>query len=116
MLNFANGAIGSISLSRIGIYGYAIQTEIVGTEGTIQIGYDRETAILVMKKDVISHDTVPGFYERFEQAYITQLQDFVANVQQGRPSPIGCDDGIGAQRIALAATRSAHSKKLEMVS
>lgn len=115
VLNFASGAIGSISLSRIGIYGYGIQTEIVGTEGTIQIGYDRETAILVMKKDVISHDTVPGFYERFEQAYITQLQNFVDNLQHGRPSPIGCDDGIGAQRIALAATRSVHSKKMETV-
>lgn len=115
VLNFASGAIGSISLSRIGIYGYGIHTEIVGTEGTIQIGYDRETAILVMKKDVVSHDTVPGFYERFEQAYLTQLQNFVDNLHHGRPSPIGCDDGIGAQRVALAATRSVHSGKLEPV-
>jgi scyllo-inositol 2-dehydrogenase (NAD+) len=115
VLNFASGAIGSVALSRIGIYGYGIHTEIVGTEGTIQIGYDRETAILVMKKDVISHDTIPGFYERFEQAYLTQLQDFVDNLQQGRPSPIGCDDGIGAQRIALAATRSVHSGRAEAV-
>ncbi len=115
VLNFASGAIGSISLSRIGIYGYGIHTEIVGTEGTIQIGYDRETAILVMKKDVVSHDTVPGFYERFEQAYLTQLQNFVDNLHHGRPSPIGCDDGICAQRVALAATRSVHSGKLEPV-
>ena len=115
VLNFASGAIGSISLSRIGIYGYGIHTEIVGTEGTIQIGYDRETAILVMKKDVVSHDTVPGFYERFEQAYLTQLQNFVDNLHHSRPSPIGCDDGICAQRVALAATRSVHSGKLEPV-
>lgn len=114
-LTFANGSIGLVSLSRIGIYGYGIHTEIVGTEGTIQIGYDRETAILVMKKDSIAHDTIPGFYERFEQAYITQLQDFVDNLRLGRPAPIGCDDGIGAQRIALAATRSLHSGRPEEV-
>jgi predicted dehydrogenase len=58
---------------------------------------------------------VPGFYERFEQAYLTQLQNFVDNLHHGRPSPIGCDDGIGAQRVALAATRSVHSGKLEPV-
>lgn len=114
-LRFANGGIGSVSLSRVGIYGYGIHTEIVGTKGTIQIGYDRETAILVMKKDVISHDTVPGFYERFEQAYITQLQDFVDNLVHGRPPPIVCDDGIRAQRIAIAATKSLHSGKAEAV-
>lgn len=114
-LNFANGGIGSVTLSRIGIYGYAIDTEIVGTKGTIQIGYDRETAILMMTKDRISHDTVPGFYERFEQAYISQLQDFVNNLLKGKPAPIVADDGIKAQHIAIAATKSLHSGKVENV-
>lgn len=115
-MSFVNGGIGTISLSRIGIYGYGIHTEIVGTKGTIQIGYDRETAVLMMTKDQIAHDTVPGFYERFEQAYITQLQDFVDNLVKGRPAPIVADDGIKAQRIAIAATRSLHSGKAEKVS
>jgi scyllo-inositol 2-dehydrogenase (NAD+) len=114
-LTFASGAIGTVALSRIGIYGYGIHTEIVGTEGTLQIGYDRETAVLTMTKDTIAHDTVPGFYERFEQAYITQLIDFIDNLRLGRPAPIVCDDGIGAQKIALAATRSLHSGKVETV-
>lgn len=106
-LRFASGCIGSVTLSRNGVYGYGIETEIVGTEGTIQIGYDRETPIILMKDNAISHDTVPGFYERFEHAYIVQLQDFVQNLRDHRPPPITCDDGIAAQRIALAATRSA---------
>ncbi len=114
-MTFVNGGIGTISLSRIGIYGYGIHTEIVGTKGTIQIGYDRETAILMMTKNQIAHDTVPGFYERFEQAYITQLQDFVDNLVHGRPAPIVCDDGILAQKIAIAATKSLHSGKPERV-
>ncbi len=106
-LRFANGCIGSVSLSRNGVYGYGIHTEILGTEGTLQIGYDRETPVLVMKDNVIAHDTVPGFYERFENAYIVQLQDFVQNLLLRRPPPITCADGIAAQKIALAATRSA---------
>jgi scyllo-inositol 2-dehydrogenase (NAD+) len=108
-LRFTNGCIGMVSLSRNGIYGYGIHTEIVGTEGTIQIGYDRETPILVMKKDTIVHDTIPGFYERFENAYIVQLQNFVQNLVHGRKPPITCDDGIAAQRIAIAATKSAQN-------
>jgi len=114
-LTYASGKIGMISLSRSGIYGYGIQTEIVGTKGTLQIGYDRETAVLVMTKGVISHDTVPGFYERFEQAYISQLQDFVDNVRHDRKPPIVCQDGIAAQQIAIAATKSLHSGRAEAV-
>ena len=108
-LRFKNGCIGAVTLSRNGIYGYGIHTEIVGTEGTIQIGYDRETPILVMTKDAVAHDTVPGFYERFENAYIMQLQDFVRNLVGGHPPPITCDDGIAAQKIAVAATKSAQT-------
>ncbi len=107
-LRFTSGAIGLVSLSRNGVYGYAIDTEIVGTEGTLQIGYDRETALTVMTKNQIAHDTVPGFLERFDQAYLTQLQDFVDNLRHGRPAPITCADGIAAQQIALGATRSLH--------
>lgn len=111
-LRFQNGGIGDVALSRNGVYGYGIYTEIVGTEGTLQIGYDRATPVRVMKKDTISHDTVPGFYERFENAYIAQLQDFVRNLREDRPPPITCDDGIAAQRIALAATKSAQTGEI----
>src|SRR5690606_28750695 len=38
-LHFASGNLGVVTLSRNGIYGYGIQTEIVGSEGTLQIGY-----------------------------------------------------------------------------
>ena len=110
-LRFASGAIGSISLSRNGIYGYAIDTEIVGDEGTLRIGNDRHTDLLVLTRNQVAHDTVPGFLERFDQAYLTQLEDFVANLRDGHPAPITCTDGVAAQRIALAATRSLHERR-----
>ncbi|MBA3569731.1 MAG: Gfo/Idh/MocA family oxidoreductase [Pyrinomonadaceae bacterium] len=105
-LYFASGSLGVIDLSRNGVYGYDIRTEILGTEGTLKIGYLRETPILVMTKDGITHDTVPYFTERFEQAYITQLQDFVNNVLQGKPPAVTCADGVAALHASAAATLS----------
>lgn len=105
-LYFTSGALGAIDLSRNGVYGYDIRTEILGTEGTLKIGYLRETPILVMTKDGITHDTVPYFTERFEQSYITQLQDFVENVLQGKPPAVSCADGVAALQASAAATLS----------
>ena len=105
-LYFQTGALGTIDLSRNGVYGYDIRTEILGTEGTLKIGYLRETPILVMTKDGITHDTVPYFTERFEQAYITQLQDFVNNVLEGKPPSVTCADGVAALQASAAATLS----------
>ncbi len=108
-LEFANGEIGTVDLTRNGVYGYDIATEIVGTHGTLRVGYLRETPVLVMKKNNIAHDVVPYFMERFAQAYPGQLQNFVENVLNERESPITIADGIAALRVALAATEALRS-------
>jgi scyllo-inositol 2-dehydrogenase (NAD+) len=105
-LEFADGRLGVVDLTRNGIYGYDIRAELLGTEGTLQVGYLRETPLLVMKKNNVSHDVVPYFMERFALAYTAQLQDFARNVLQGRPAPITIDDGMGAIRIAIGAHRA----------
>jgi scyllo-inositol 2-dehydrogenase (NAD+) len=108
-LTFADGRLGVVDLTRNGVYGYDISTELLGTAGTIRVGYLRETAILVMTENSVAHDTVPYFMERFERAYTRQLQDFARNVLDGRQPPVTIDDGIGALRVALAATASCRS-------
>ena len=105
-LQFENGSIGVIDLSRSGVYGYDIRTEILGTKGTLKIGYLRETPLVVMTKEGVTHDTVPYFMERFDQAYVSQLQNFVDNVLNDKAPPITCDDGIAALRVTLAAAQS----------
>src|ERR671911_2528203 len=106
-LTFTSGKLGVVDLTRSGIYGYDISTEILGLEGTIRIGYLRETAILLMTKaHGIQHDTVPYFMERFRDAYTNQLQNFAQNVLQDREPPITIDDGMEALRVGVAATRA----------
>lgn len=103
-LVFADGRLGVIDLTRNGVYGYDISTELLGDAGTVRVGYLRETPIFTMTKNSIAHDTVPYFMERFERAYTLQLQNFAQNVLHDRTAPIVIDDGVKALRIALAAT------------
>jgi scyllo-inositol 2-dehydrogenase (NAD+) len=108
-LRFANGRLGVVDLTRNGCYGYDISTELLGTEGTVRVGYLRETPLLVMTKQGVTHDTVPYFMERFERAYTLQLQDFARNVLTGAEPPITIADGVEALRVALAATAACRS-------
>ncbi|HTI38391.1 MAG TPA: Gfo/Idh/MocA family oxidoreductase [Vicinamibacterales bacterium] len=101
---FADGRLGVIDLTRNGIYGYDICTELLGTAGTIRIGYLRETPMLTMTRNQVAHDTVPYFMERFERAYTAQLQNFASNVMGQKEPPVTIGDGIEALRIAVAAT------------
>jgi scyllo-inositol 2-dehydrogenase (NAD+) len=105
-LSFVSGNLGVIDLTRNGFYGYDISTELLGTEGTLRVGYIRETPLLVMTKNSVAHDTVPYFMERFEKAYTLQLQNFARNVLGGREPPVTITDGVEALRVALAATEA----------
>jgi len=59
-----------------------------------------------MTKEGITHDVVPYFMQRFEKAYVAQIQDFVDNVLQGRQPSVTGADGVAAMRVSLAATIS----------
>jgi scyllo-inositol 2-dehydrogenase (NAD+) len=115
-LTFASGKLGVVDLSRSGIYGYDISTEILGLEGTLRIGYLRETPVMLMTKNSVAHDTVPYFMERFRDASTTLLQNFAQNVQQDRPAPITIEDGMEALRIGVAATRAHETGRSVVVS
>jgi scyllo-inositol 2-dehydrogenase (NAD+) len=108
---FESGALGTVQLSRNSVFGYDIRTEIWGTKGSIQIGYLQQTPILVMTQEGITHDGVPHFMQRFEGAYLTQIQDFVDKVRKGLPPSLTGLDAIAAMRISLAATRSCHERR-----
>jgi scyllo-inositol 2-dehydrogenase (NAD+) len=109
-LEFASGALGVIDLSRSGIYGYDIRTEILGTKGTLKIGYLRETPLMILTQGNVAHDTVPYFMERFGQAYRAQLQHFVDRVLSGQEPTVTCADGLAALNVTLAATQSYKEK------
>jgi len=115
-LTFKSGTLGEIDVSRNGIYGYDIRAEVLGTKGTLQMGYLRETPILVMTASGVNHDVVPYFPERFGEAYVAQLSNYLENIYTQSDPAITIDDGIAALQTAVAATHSLHKQEIVEIS
>ncbi len=107
-LYFQNGTLGVVDLSRNAVYGYDIRAEILGTKGTLKVGYLRETPVLTLTKKGVTHDVVPHFMERFGEAYLAQIQDFTNKVLMDKEPTITAQDGVKALKVSLAATKSLH--------
>lgn len=107
-VKFESGTLGEVDISRNGVYGYDIRAEVLGTKGTLKAGYLRDTPILVLTKEGVTHDVVPYFPERFCDAYVAQLNDFLNNIETGSEPMITIDDGIAGLQVAVAATDSLH--------
>jgi scyllo-inositol 2-dehydrogenase (NAD+) len=105
-LLFENGAIGNVEVSRNAMYGYDIRTEVLGTEGGLNIGRYQETPLVTMTRQGVTHDMVPYLHERFGPAYRNQTLDFVSRVIGGQPPAVGAHDARATLLTGLAATRS----------
>lgn len=107
-LRFKQGAIGLIDVSRNASYGYDVSTEILGTKGALRVGYLTDLHVQTLLYNSISKPTIKSFMDRFEQAFINQLGNFVINVLEGNPSPVTLRDGIEAVRWAETAQQSSN--------
>ena len=105
-LRFAGGTLGNVESFRHARYGYDIRTEVVGSKGTLMIGRLGRTPELVLKAEGAQHDVVGHYLERFADAYLLEMQDFVETTLSDRAPRVTGEDGRRALAIALAAERS----------
>jgi predicted dehydrogenase len=105
-LRFCRGALGNVESFRQSRYGYDIYTEVVGSKGTLRIGYLRQTAITILSGSGVVHDVVDQFLVRFKEAYLNELRDFVGAVRTNSPPRVTGEDARRALAVALAAEKS----------
>ncbi|MCM3652283.1 inositol 2-dehydrogenase [Metabacillus litoralis] len=103
---FDSGAAGDIETMRIAPYAYDIRGEVVGTEGSIQIGSMRYHDVKVLTSKGSIHDLIHDFPTRFKDAYLLEMVHFIDSLRKGT-KPICTEiDGKAALEIASAATKS----------
>lgn len=111
-LTFESGTLGSVHVSRNAVFGYDLRSEIWGTKGSLQIGYQQQTPVVTLTKEGITHDALPYFMERFEDAYLAQIQNFVDAVLHGAEPVVSGRDAIEAIRVGLAATKACDENRI----
>lgn len=104
---FENGAMGMIHVGRTAPHGYHVETEIVGTEGSIRISAvpEKNQAQIYGPGGVLT-ECVGSFPERFEEAYLVEMAEFVDCVCQGRKPGVSVYDGIKSTAVGYATTEA----------
>ena len=106
-LAFSRGAVAHIEAMWGAQYAYDIRSEILCESGAIIVGGFSQTMLTVLRAGERRDDLFPGFLERYADAYVAELRDFVGGVLDRRPPAVTGEDGRRALAIAFAAARSA---------
>ena len=113
MVHFENGSIGTFVASRNCVHGYHIETEIIGTKGSLRIGTVPErNQVVVLKECGVVQECFGGFLERFDQAYLNEVEEFINCIIEGRKPLVTVDDGVESTKLGYACKQSLESGKL----
>lgn len=109
-LKFANGSLGVIDNSRQAVYGYDQRMEAFGTKGSANVKNETESRVEFLSEDGMKEDNPLYFFlERYNDAYIKEVEEFFEVIRNDEEVLCGFKDGIMAQRIAMAAKESLDS-------
>jgi myo-inositol 2-dehydrogenase/D-chiro-inositol 1-dehydrogenase len=128
LLDFGDGLISQIQVSRNHVSGYRGETVIYGEKGMIRIGCFRQKLLEVTveaygtreeKHPIAFRDfamrrydqPLPEFIDRYGAAYKEELRTFLKCCRNGEPFPITHRDGLRAQEIVTGAMRCSITKK-----
>ena len=103
-MRLKSGALAVIDNCRRAAYGYDQRAEAFGELGQVAVG--NATAVISNKDGVTAEKPLYFFLERYMQAYVKEVSEFIDCVQKDKPVPVGIEDGLQAVRIGVAAKKS----------
>jgi myo-inositol 2-dehydrogenase / D-chiro-inositol 1-dehydrogenase len=113
-----SGALVHINNSRRCVYGYDQRVEAFGSKGMVQSDNPLRTTL---KRSDAGTTRGSGplhhfFIERYREAYLDELNEFIDRVTKGLPPTVGFEDGRRALILADAAFESIRTGKAVKVS
>jgi myo-inositol 2-dehydrogenase/D-chiro-inositol 1-dehydrogenase len=112
-LRYTSGAFCTIDCSRKAVYGYDQRLEVFGSGGCVSAPNEFPERIVIMNEKGVQQALPHHFFlERYKDAYVDELTEFVQclNQPEKQPSVSGLD-GLNSLLIALAAQKSAVEKR-----
>ena len=107
LMQCENDAMAFFFAGRAAAHGSHVETEIVGTRGTLRIaGVPASSMVEVMSEHGVCRECYQDFVTRWHDAYITEMEEFcdcVANNRQGSPNVY---DGTASTNIAFRCKES----------
>ncbi|CEG40502.1 oxidoreductase [Plasmopara halstedii] len=107
LLKFYNGVICYIENSREAAYGYDQRVEVLGSKGSVRCGNAYANQVVVSTNESVHRDLpVHFFLERYMDAYVAEMKEFIRVCTSNAPVSVGGDAGREALLLALAANKS----------
>lgn len=115
VLQTAAGRLVSVEINNNARYGYDVQAELVGMQGTVSLAATSHSTVRAQLQSMEAY--AADWRPRFAEAYRLQNKAWIAAIQSGVPNPIASNawDAYCATMVAEAGARALHSGQREEI-
>jgi myo-inositol 2-dehydrogenase/D-chiro-inositol 1-dehydrogenase/scyllo-inositol 2-dehydrogenase (NAD+) len=107
VVRLKNGTLGTVDGTCPAGYGYDARVEILCENGVIQIGNLKESGFMQVKGDGTALGSAfRSWRDRFEKAYLAEMEHFVRAVLNDSQPAVTGEDGMKAVEVVVAANKS----------
>lgn len=105
IVEFENGTMCTFHLSRTAMHGHECYCEVQGTKAKFVINQNpRQNRLEIMDEYGVRALSTQTYYDRFEEAFRTEIREFTACVLDDKPLPVTLEDAMEAAKISIALT------------
>ena len=107
MMQLEDQTIAILVAGRNAIHGYHVETELIGTKGMLRIAAAPEKNLVsVFNEHGVVRPTSQHFPERFREAFINELSEFISCIKENRQPDVTAFDGLQGTKVAIALQQS----------
>ncbi|MCP1101416.1 myo-inositol 2-dehydrogenase/D-chiro-inositol 1-dehydrogenase [Aequitasia blattaphilus] len=113
MIQYEDETMAFLFAGRAAAQGCNVETEIIGTKGTLRIGsVGTDSMLEVLSENGVCRECYTDFMYRWHEAYISELEEFVNCIIENRQPDVTVYDGTLASQTAYRAKESFETGKM----
>ena len=113
LMHLQNEGMAFLFAGRTAPHGYNVETEIVGTAGTLRIAsVPHKNMVEILDQHGVRKECSQDFIERFGAAYLNEMNEFVTCIAEGRKPEVTVYDGTKCTEIAYRCKEAFETNEL----
>jgi len=113
LMHLQNESMAFLFAGRTAPHGYNVETEIVGTKGTLRIAsVPQKNMVEILDEHGVRKECSQDFIERFGEAYLNEMNEFISCINEGRKPEVTVYDGTKCTEIAYRCKEAFESNEL----
>ncbi|MFB5661274.1 Gfo/Idh/MocA family oxidoreductase [Alteribacillus sp. HJP-4] len=112
-MQLENNVTAFLVAGRTASHGYHVETEVIGTKGMVRVAATPDkNKVTVFNNYGVVRPTSQSFPERFKEAYVEEIKDFVRCIREQTKPEVTAVDGLRSTEVAIACQHSFEEDKL----